>query len=533
MTLRLQFKGFNYVDYYRGEYSDNNSLDGVVKTGSNGVALTPDWGIDIADSKIYAGGATTDTLANLRLAVDEANDVGLTSMVRPLVDILYNQKSSATPNFYYVPGAGYTARQNIPQGVTPAKVPRGADTTSFRGFIDPADLDITKFFGSPTTVGSYDYMIVQEAKVAQAAGAKLFAVGTELDSLATDKDPTVAHAWTTLIADVRKVFKGSLTYSANWYNADKVTFWKKLDYVGIDGYVPLSNVVPDEASQNPSLSSLVAGWTKVSKVKLPYSNETVGQALHGLSAIDYFDKLAASSISKKFIFTEIGYQNDTAAAFDPTGSSHSGVTDPSLQASLYQAFFKAWQSAQDTADGNGGKLHGYNYALAGVYMWDWNPDISKSGYDDWSTRGYPANSVITSNYSGASSRQIGTEARQTSQAARADIDRESHGGDDDPVGSLGGKRGSGGFGSAHFVYHAARNGVVEPAIDRMRVMHGAAHEPFRFTDHADFSHDAGQMHAAFDPRHAISAADTSGTPMIHLAATAGGRMGSTQGAFVF
>jgi Ca2+-binding RTX toxin-like protein len=554
MPLQLLFKGFNYVDYYNGEYSNNDTLNGVVQTGSNSVALTPDWGIDIADSTVYAGGATTDTLANLELAIREANARGLTSMVRPLVDILYDQQSPTNPNFYYVPGAGYTAPQNIPAGVTPAKPPAGADSTSFRGFINPADLNLTKFFGSPTAAGSYDYMIVQEAKAAQAAGAKLFAVGTELDTLATDTDPTVVKAWTNLIADVRKVFKGSLTYSANWFNADKVTFWNKLDYVGIDGYVPLSNIVPHNASQNPSLASLIAGWTKVSNVTLPGSNETVGQALHGLSAIDYFDKLAASSISKKFIFTEIGYQNDTEAAADPTGSSHSGVTDPSLQASLYNAFFQAWEQAQDKAATNGGKLDGFNYALAGVYMWDWDPDTSKGGYDDWSTLGYPANSVITSNYSATGVTRVGTDAAQTLYGTSGDDHLYGkggndtligYGGNDNLIGGLGADRLSGGAGKNSFVYGSLGDSTVAAsgrdlitdfsASDVINLMPLEVNvgEQFDFIGSALFSHVAGEIRDVASGGNTVLAIDTNGDGAADFAISLSGNVNLTRASLVF
>jgi len=409
VTLTLTYKGFNYVDYYNGEYSDNDTLSDVEATGANSVALTPDWGIDLATSTIYAGGATTDSLADLTTAIDEANADGMTSFVRPLIDFLYPQESKTYPGNYYVPDSdsasnpsGYIA-SNLPVGATAATVPASAyndgDTVNYRGDLSPSDINLATFFGSPTTVGSYDYMIVSEAKQAQAAGAKLFAVGVEMDSLADDTNPAVEADWDNLIADVRAVFTGKLTYSANWSTASQVTFWSKLDYVALDGYVPLSNVVPTTASGNPTLASLIAGWNTPSSVKIAYSGGvTVSQQLGGLSAIDAFDALAQQSIDKQFIFSELGYQNDAGAATDPTGGSATGVADPSLQAELYQAFFDAWGDAQATAAGNGGMVDNEPFSLAGAYFWDWNPDTSASGYDDWSPDGYPAEAVINANF---------------------------------------------------------------------------------------------------------------------------------------
>jgi hypothetical protein len=419
VSLTLTYYGYNYVDYYNGEYANNDTLPEVAATGANSVALTPDFGIDVASSTIYAGGDTTDTVADLTTAIDEASENGMTAFVRPLVDILYPQASAKDPGTYYVPDSFYaygyadsgynpavdtTYAGDTPAGVTPATVPANADNlVNYRGELaftnEGGDLNATKFFGSPTIAGSYDYVIVDEAKAAQAAGAKLFSIGTELDELADDTSSAVKADWDNLIADVRAVFSGALTYSANWATASQVTFWNKLDYVGIDGYVPLSNTIPSNAAQNPSLASLIAGWNTPSNVDIAYSGGvTVSQQLGGVSAIDAFDQLAQQSINKGFIFTELGYQNDTGAAADPTGGSNQGVADPSLQAELYSAFFDAWGGAQQSAAANGGLVDGTPYSLVGAYFWNWNPDTSPAGYDDWSVYGYPAESVIATDF---------------------------------------------------------------------------------------------------------------------------------------
>jgi autotransporter passenger strand-loop-strand repeat protein len=421
--LSLTDKGFNYVDYYNGEYNSTNlkSLSSVAATGADSVALTPDWGIDVATSSVYMGGGTTDTLADLTAAVQAASAEGMTSFVRPLIDILYPQASTAFPGNYFVPnnfqsifdptasGATTIAYNpatntdyavNTPAGTTPATVPAGTsdgNLVNYRGQLESTDqggdLNAAKFFGSPTTVGSYDYMIVTEAKTAAAAGATLFSVGTELDLLATD--PNLKGDWDTLIADVRAAAPSlKLTYSANWSTAAQVTFWDKLDYVGIDGYVPLSNTTV--TSGDPiGVAKLEAGWNTASNVDIAFSNPTttVSQQLDselanaGITpttqntAIDAFDQIARLSISGKFIFSEVGYQNDISAATDPTGASNQGTLDPTLQADLYTAFFDAWGAAQQTANGHGGLVDGIPFALAGAYIWNYTPDGATT--DNW------------------------------------------------------------------------------------------------------------------------------------------------------
>ena len=58
---------------------------------------------------------------------------------------------------------------------------------------------------------SYDTMIVAQAKAAQAGGAQILDIGTELDQLT---GPAYLTQWTKIIADVKAVFTGKLTYSA-------------------------------------------------------------------------------------------------------------------------------------------------------------------------------------------------------------------------------------------------------------------------------------------------------------------------------
>src|ERR1700723_4262136 len=95
MSLTLTYKGFNYVDFYNGIYEQANldaTLPEVAATGADSVALTPDFGIDVATSTVYAGSGITDTTSDLTAAVDKATAEGLTSLVRPFIDILKTQR---------------------------------------------------------------------------------------------------------------------------------------------------------------------------------------------------------------------------------------------------------------------------------------------------------------------------------------------------------------------------------------------------------------------------------------------------------
>jgi hypothetical protein len=84
--------------------------------------------------------------------------------------------------------------------------------------------------------GSYRRYILHHALLARWAGADLFCVGVELSK-------TIGREaeWRDLIASVRTIFPGAVTYAANWYgDLDAVRFWDQLDFVGVDAYFPLA-----------------------------------------------------------------------------------------------------------------------------------------------------------------------------------------------------------------------------------------------------------------------------------------------------
>ncbi len=101
----------------------------------------------------------------------------------------------------------------------------------------------TKWFAA------YRRFIVHHAIVAEASGAALFCIGTELSG-------TEGHdrEWRATIAAVRRATGAPLLYASNWAaGAPKVRFWDALDAIGADFYDPLS------LDPNASDTALVAG----------------------------------------------------------------------------------------------------------------------------------------------------------------------------------------------------------------------------------------------------------------------------------
>jgi hypothetical protein len=75
---------------------------------------------------------------------------------------------------------------------------------------------------------SYHRLVLHYARVAALRKLPMYAIGSELSSTEVQAD-----RWRKLIKEVRKVYKGKLTYFATAESFDKVAFWDQLDVVGI------------------------------------------------------------------------------------------------------------------------------------------------------------------------------------------------------------------------------------------------------------------------------------------------------------
>ena len=82
---------------------------------------------------------------------------------------------------------------------------------------------------------SYERFILNYAEMAAETNTDIFCIGTELEKFVTHRP----DFWNALIPKVRKIYKGKLTYAANWDEYKRTPFWSQLDFIGIDAYFPL------------------------------------------------------------------------------------------------------------------------------------------------------------------------------------------------------------------------------------------------------------------------------------------------------
>ncbi len=202
---------------------------------------------------------------------------------------------------------------------------------------------------------TYSKYILDFAKVAEETNTEIFCIGTELEKFVAQRP----KYWETLITEIRTIYKGKLTYAANWNEYKKTPFWQQLDYIGIDAYFPVS------ASKTPTVEECLKGWIEHKK------------------EIERFSK----QYNKPVLFTEFGYRS-----VDYTGKAPWTVDRVESQVNLEgqvnatKALFKTFWDED---------------WFAGGFVWKWFINHDKVGGVDnnrFTPQNKPAEQVIKTQY---------------------------------------------------------------------------------------------------------------------------------------
>ncbi|MFT5970629.1 MAG: hypothetical protein ACI8ZO_001143 [Flavobacteriales bacterium] len=176
-----------------------------------------------------------------------------------------------------------------------------------------------------------DY-ILHYAQVAADLEVEIYCIATEMKYFAINRP----GFWYKLIKEIKTIYKGKLSYAANWDSYSNIIFWDVLDYIGIDAYFPLS------PEKSPSTGDLNAAWN-------PYCQEL---------------EIISEKFNKQIIFAEYGYRSIDYNCKEPWDSNRK--TGVNLQnqlnayTSIYQSVFnKDW--------------------FAGGFIWKWFSNHEKSG----------------------------------------------------------------------------------------------------------------------------------------------------------
>jgi len=150
--------------------------------------------------------------------------------------------------------------------------------------------------------------------------------------VATELDRTVMYdsEWRAVIASVRGVFAGHLTYAANWDSYQRVPFWDALDVVGVQAYFPLLR-----PGQRLTAQALDTSWSAI------------------MADIAAF----SAKVERPVVFTELGYPRASNAAVQPWRAvDHANQEDAQIM--CLDAALRAVEAEP---------------AVVGAFLWKWFP----------------------------------------------------------------------------------------------------------------------------------------------------------------
>ncbi len=204
---------------------------------------------------------------------------------------------------------------------------------------------------------SYETYILHFAQIADSLEVEAFCVGLEFNNAVKERP----EFWPELIMKVRTVYKGKITYAANWDNYKQVHFWDQVDFIGINAYFPLSE------DETPSVNVLKSSWIKEKR------------SLYNL----------CKKYQKPLVFTEYGYRSINKAAGNQWELDQYGTKSEAnfqAQENAYTALFETfWNESW----------------FQGGFLWKWYPE-QQHDFDyinsDYTPQHKPVEKIISAWY---------------------------------------------------------------------------------------------------------------------------------------
>ncbi len=306
-------KGMTFIAWTEEGYSNPNSVKAMEQMASLGIewaCLLPTWyQYQYNSTKIYPLRDKSPSDESLIFAIRQLHELKFKLMLKPHLDL--------------VQGNG-----------------------KWRG-----EIGFTNSGDWQAWFESYTAFILHYAELAAGENVEILCIGTELTN-ATISQPAF---WKELINKIRQVYKGQLTYAANWSEEfDSIEFWNELDYAGIDPYFPLVT------SLRPTVEQLKSAWEDWLKKIEPWQKK----------------------INKPVILTEISYKSAVGANEEPWQHAPIGEVDLELQVNCYEALLQTfWDKPW----------------FYGVYWWYWgvHPKMGGNTNRGFTPQNKPAGEVVS------------------------------------------------------------------------------------------------------------------------------------------
>ena len=196
----------------------------------------------------------------------------------------------------------------------------------FKPMLDSKDGIWRSYIESSTEwIQEYNRFIKYTAEIAENGSAELFSIGCGMGNWQIQETEVIS-----LISDVREIYSGKLTYSANHDSFSYINFWDKLDIIGVDAYFSFT------LSYSPTLQDMIEVWD------------------------GFYDDLTKYQRrwNKPILFTELGCQNRDGANIAPNDNKFNLNQDEEEFKMYYQSLFesKIWSAPW----------------FKGTYWWMWD-----------------------------------------------------------------------------------------------------------------------------------------------------------------
>jgi len=189
---------------------------------------------------------------------------------------------------------------------------------------------------------SYTEFMLHYARIAEDTGCEMLCVGCEM--VMTDRREA---EWRALIAKVRQVYSGIVTYNCDKYQEDNVTWWDAVDVISSSGYYPVND------------------WD---------------------NQLDRIEKVV-KQFDKPFFFMEAGCPSREGSQYIPNDWGLQGAPSEAAQLEFYEAMF----GTCDKRDW-----------VEGFMLWDWPARLYEkdqaSANDDYCMYGKAAEGYIREYY---------------------------------------------------------------------------------------------------------------------------------------
>jgi len=172
---------------------------------------------------------------------------------------------------------------------------------------------------------NFRQFLLHYARIAEETGCEMYCLGCEMGSTEPFED-----RWRSLIAEIRKVYSGAITYDTNHGEEANIKWWDAVDIIGISAYYPIGT--------NDAGLALRKGLSNV-----PPSDTTLEALKRRLKPVKQTLRRASKRFDRPVFFIELGMCSARGCSAAPwTHPNPDLIYDGEEQSRFYQAIIETF-----------------------------------------------------------------------------------------------------------------------------------------------------------------------------------------------